>query len=89
MMMQIQVKKPTDEERKDMESCGVWEKEVSEFPWEYDEKETCLLIEGKVEVTEDSGEKAFFGKGDLVVFPKGLKCTWKILEPVKKYYRFG
>ncbi|MBW2974349.1 cupin domain-containing protein [Candidatus Woesearchaeota archaeon] len=87
--MQIQVKKPTDEERKDMESCGVWEKEVSEFPWEYDEKETCLLIEGKVEVTEDSGEKAFFGKGDLVVFPKGLKCTWKILEPVKKYYRFG
>ncbi len=87
--MKIEVRKPTSEEEKEMESCGVWEKEVSEFPWEYDSAETCLLIEGQVEVTTSDGEKVEFGKGDYVVFPQGLKCTWKIKSPVKKYYRFG
>jgi len=87
--MPIEIKKPTEEEKQEMQSCGIWEKEVSEFPWQYDEKETCLLIEGQVEVTTEDGEKISFGKGDYVVFPKGLKCTWKITSPVKKYYRFG
>ncbi len=85
----IEVRKPTEEEKKEMESCGVWEKEVCEFPWQYDEKETCLLIEGQVEVTSEDGEKVSFGGGDYVVFPQGLKCSWKIIQPVKKYYRFG
>ena len=87
--MKIEVKKPTEEEKKEMESCGIWEKEASEFPWEYDDKETCLILEGKAEVTTEDGEKAAFGKGDYVVFPKGLRCTWKITEPIKKYYKFG
>ena len=24
-----------------------------------------------------------------IVFPAGLSCTWKVLESVKKHYRFG
>jgi len=87
--MKIEVRKPTKAEREEMESCGIWEKEVSEFPWEYDEKETCLLINGKVDVLAEDGSKTKFGAGDYVVFPKGLKCKWKISKPVKKYYKFG
>ncbi len=87
--MKIEVRKPTEEEKQEMKSCGIWEKEASEFPWQYDEKETCLLIKGKVEVTIEDGEKVKFGAGDYVVFPKGLKCKWKITKPVKKYYKFG
>ena len=30
-----------------------------------------------------------FGKGDLVTFPVGMSCTWKVLKPVRKHYRFG
>jgi uncharacterized cupin superfamily protein len=86
--MQIEIRKPTEEESKNAESWGIWEKEVSEFPWEYDSQETCLLIEGQVEVTTEEGEKVSFGAGDYVIFPKGLKCTWKIIQPVKKYYKF-
>ena len=70
----MEVRKPTEEEAKEAESWGIWEKEISEFPWEYTDKETCLIIEGKVEVTSDSGEKIEFGPGDLVTFPQGLKC---------------
>lgn len=78
----------------DLDSLGVltwpiWEKEVSEFPWHYDEAETCYLLEGDVIVTPDDGEPVRFGKGDLVTFPQGMSCTWKVLKPVRKHYRFG
>jgi hypothetical protein len=68
---------------------SIWTKEVSEFPWTYDEQETCYLLEGEVTVTCRDGETASFGKGDLVTFPEGLSCTWKIVKDVRKHYRFG
>jgi uncharacterized cupin superfamily protein len=67
----------------------IWEKEVSEFPWHYDEEETCYLLEGDVTVTPEGGKPVRFGKGDLVTFPKGMSCTWKIHQPVRKHYKFG
>ena len=67
----------------------IWEKEVSEFPWHYDEQEICFFLEGDVEVTPDDGPTLRFGKGDLVTFPAGMTCTWKVLKPVRKHYRFG
>ena len=90
VIMEIEITKPTKEvlEKLQVETWGIWEKEVSTFPWEYDDKETCYILEGKVTVTTDKGAVSF-GKGDLVVFPKGPKCTWDIKERVRKYYRFG
>ena len=70
-------------------SWPIWEKEVSEFPWHYDEEEICFFLEGDVEVTPEYGPPFRFGKGDLVTFPVGLSCTWKVLKPVRKHYRFG
>lgn len=34
----------------------IWEKEVSEFPWEYDERERCFFLEGDVVVTPKGGK---------------------------------
>jgi len=89
--MKMKKKIPTKDELKKLkvESWGTWEKEVSEFPWEYDETETCYVLEGEVEVTADDGEKLQFKKGDLVQFNKGLKCTWNVKKPIRKYYNFG
>lgn len=86
--MKISVRKPTEEERQKMEKCPIWEKEPSEFPWYYDESETCLILEGEVTV-ETADDAVSFGPGDLVVFPQGLNCTWKISQPVRKHYKFG
>lgn len=69
-------------------SWPIWTKEVSEFPWTYDSTETCYFLEGEVEVISDSGEFVKIGKGDLVTFPKGMSCTWKVKKPVRKHYRF-
>ncbi|NET69112.1 MAG: cupin domain-containing protein [Moorea sp. SIO1G6] len=67
----------------------IWTKEVSEFPWTYDEQEICYLLEGEVVVTPDGGEPVQIAKGDLVTFPAGMSCTWKIISNVRKHYQFG
>lgn len=67
----------------------IWTKEESTFPWTYDDTETCYLVAGDVEVTPEGGAPVKFGKGDLVTFPEGMSCTWKITSPVRKHYRFG
>jgi hypothetical protein len=67
----------------------IWTKEVSRFPWKYDQKETCYILEGEMIVTPDGGEPVKIVENDLVSFPAGLSCTWEILSPVRKHYNFG
>jgi len=91
MDAKIEVRKPSEEELKDLNirSWPIWEKEVSTFDWFYDEKETCLFLEGEVEVELGDNSKVKVTKGDLVIFPKGLKCKWNVKRKVKKHYKFG
>ena len=80
-------------EESQLEAMGVrkwpiWEKEASEFPWSYDQEETCYFLEGDVVVTPDGAEPVAMGQGDLVTFPKGMACTWNIRQAVRKHYTF-
>jgi uncharacterized cupin superfamily protein len=86
--MKIEIRKPTEEEKNKAKNWPIWEKEVSSFPWHYDDRETCLVLEGEVSVKTGT-EEVSFGAGDWVVFPKGLSCYWTIKKPVKKHYNFG
>ena len=88
--MPIQVRRPTEQQLKslDVKSWPIWTCDVSTFDWSYDERETCYLLEGQVTV-EAGQERVTFGPGDLVIFPKGLSCVWKVTAPVRKHYRFG
>jgi len=88
MKMKIEVKKPTEEEQRRAKSWPIWEKEPSTFSWEYDQKEACLILEGRSIVKTDEGNVEF-GAGDFVTFPKGLKCTWEIKERIRKHYKLG
>ena len=87
--MQISIHNPSYTEivQKEILSWPLWACEVSEFNWEYDQQESCLLLEGEVEVKSDI-ETVKFSGGDFVVFPKGLKCRWKVTSPVRKHYSF-
>lgn len=66
----------------------IWKKEASRFPWTYHRQETCYFLRGKVIVTPATGEPVAMGRGDLVTFPKGMECSWEILEDVEKHYSF-
>ncbi len=86
----ITVEKP-DEDRLNREGVfgwPVWEKEVSEFPWEYDMQEVCYIIQGRAIITPESGSPVEIAPGDLVTFPAGMKCRWRITEPIRKHYDF-
>ncbi|MEM9119591.1 MAG: cupin domain-containing protein [Cyanobacteria bacterium P01_F01_bin.56] len=67
----------------------IWTKEVSTFPWTYEESETCYFLAGEVIVTPDDGSPVKLGQGDLVRFSAGMSCTWEIRAAVKKHYTFG
>ena len=70
-------------------SWPIWSKEISEFSWSYDENETCYILEGSAEVIPEGEEVGTrIEKGDFVIFNKGLKCIWKITQPLKKHYSF-
>lgn len=88
--MGIVVRKPSQEELKALGVFGwpVWSCPPSTFDWSYSEKETCFFLEGRVTVKAPEGEVEM-GSGDLVVFPTGLSCTWKVLDKVRKHYNFG
>jgi uncharacterized cupin superfamily protein len=80
---------PSDALLKDMGAAywPTWEKEVSEFPWEFVTTETALILEGECEMTpEGGGPSTTFKAGDLVTFPLGYKGTWEVKKALKKRY---
>ena len=85
----METKKPSKQEINETTGWGEWNKEPSEFPWYYDEKETCYILEGKATVVDKKGKEITFQKGDWVEFEKGLECTWKITENIRKKFKFG
>lgn len=66
-----------------------WEKGNSVMPWKYFEDETSYILEGRAIVTPEGGAPVEINKGNLVTFPSGMTCIWKIIEPVRKRYRIG
>ncbi len=67
----------------DVDRWPIWTKEVSEFPWSYDECETCLILEGEVTVTWDGGFPLIGLPGNLRKAPN----TW--VKPRRLQLHFG
>ncbi|MBD3264037.1 MAG: DUF861 domain-containing protein [Candidatus Omnitrophica bacterium] len=89
--MEVKITRPKNEEieKSGIKEWPIWEKEESKFDWYYDEKETCYLLEGEVKIEIPDGEDIRISEGDMVVFPKGLRCVWDIKKKVRKHYNFG
>ncbi len=66
----------------------IWTKEASTFPWTYDSREICYILEGEVTVTPEGDAPVVLQEGDLVIFPKGMRCTWEIHRDIRKHYDF-
>lgn len=90
-MDRIKIERPDEEKLRELgvNSWPIWEKETSRFPWSYEDRETCYILEGNARVEPEDGAAVEFGPGDLVIFPGGLNCTWEITSPIKKHYTMG
>ena len=76
--MKPEIHKATEEEKNQAQAWPIWSKEASEFPWEYDQQETCLVLEGDVTVTNEEGEAFNFGAGDYVEDQSGRQETLSV-----------
>ena len=81
--MKAIVRKPTNEEIKELTLCPTWSYKACVFNWYFDEEETCLILEGEATVKYEGDEVSFKG-GDLVIFPKGMQSIWHVSKAIKK-----
>ena len=66
--------------------AGIWQSSVGAKSVSYTEEEVCVILEGRVRLTDLSGNAKEFGAGSTFVLPAGFKGTWETLETVKKIY---
>jgi uncharacterized protein len=66
--------------------AGIWQSSVGAKTVNYTEEEVCVIIEGRVRLTDLNGNAKEFGAGSTFALPAGFKGIWETLEPVKKIY---
>jgi uncharacterized cupin superfamily protein len=66
--------------------AGIWASEVGAMKVSYTEEEMCVLLEGRIRLTDSNGSVREFGPGCAFVIPSGFEGVWETLEPVKKIY---
>lgn len=66
--------------------AGVWAATPGRWAVRYTEHEFCHLLEGRVVITSDAGERLEFSRGDSFVMPAGFSGTWEVLEECRKLY---
>lgn len=66
---------------------GLWEAGPGTLvPTDYPNDEYCLVLEGRLEITNRDGTTATFGPGDSFVIPKGWAGTWRMPTAFKKQF---
>jgi len=89
--MNIKIEKPAPERLEELK-VKTWptlEKEACTINWYFDQIEESYFLEGRVIVVTEEGQEVEVKKGDLAVFPKGLRCTWYIKKPMRKHFMFN
>lgn len=65
----------------------IWQCAPSAFDWQYDQEESCYILEGEITV-KSAEQEVRISPGDYVTFPRGLSCHWTVHAPVRKHYTF-
>ena len=66
--------------------AGHWQAEPGRIAVDYTETELCVLLVGRVRLTDESGASMDFGPGDAFVIDAGFKGTWESIGRVTKIY---
>ena len=66
--------------------AGIWQSSVGAKTVNYTEEEVCVILEGRVRLSDVEGNAKEFDAGSTFVIPAGFKGIWETLEAVKKIY---
>jgi uncharacterized cupin superfamily protein len=65
---------------------GFWAGKPGKAEVHYQKDELCVLLEGKVRLTDAAGHVETYEAGDVFLIPAGFKGLWETLEPTRKIY---
>lgn len=66
---------------------GVWESTPYAEAFDaYPGDEYCLVLSGRVTLTDAAGQAASFAAGDSYFVPKGFRGTFRVDETMRKHY---
>jgi uncharacterized cupin superfamily protein len=66
------------------ENIVVWDCTAGRFQWHYSQDETAVVISGEAFILNEQGEERRLGPGDVVFFPAGTSCTWRVPDSIRK-----
>ena len=56
------------------------------IPWTPDQRETAVVLEGRVRIEFDDGTSLELGPGDMASFAPGTAMTWHVTAPFKELW---
>lgn len=62
----------------------IWDCTAGVFNWHYDIDETVYILEGAVEVTDETGATRRLEAGGAAFFPAGSRAKWRVENYVRK-----
>ena len=62
----------------------IWDCTEGRFNWHYNKDETLVVLEGEAFLTIDDGKERRIGPGDVVFFPAGCSCQWRVTSYIRK-----
>lgn len=65
---------------------GIWESTEGAWEVEYSEWEYCLILSGRVRLTDPAGDVVTVTAGESLVIEPGFRGLWEVLEPTRKLY---
>jgi len=65
---------------------GFWASQPGRIEIHYTKDELCVILDGRVRLTDIYGHVETYTKGDTFLIPIGFKGVWETLEPVRKFY---
>ena len=67
-------------------TCGLWSRDPDTWSFERPYDEVAYILSGAAEMDTANGRTITLGAGDVLVTPNGSKGTWRITEPLTKFY---
>lgn len=65
---------------------GLWRCQPMTFDYEFPGDEIFHIIEGSLFIELEDGKSISVQAGDIISFNKGVKSTWTIQSPFKKFF---
>jgi hypothetical protein len=67
-------------------NVGLWQCTPGKWRVAFSQDELCVMLAGRLVVTDPAGKFRRFGPGDAFMVPAGFRGTWEVVETVRRLF---